>query len=224
MGSISSTTSSATPYRPAATAGNPSLNQPSGQGAGSSLKASIDRFVPQNMGGLVNAGTMIGRVANAANTATKGGAEALPQVQGFVTALKGFDLTGLWTAAQGLGKTALSWGGKSAGIQGALSLVANGYRAITGQESWGDAGTNVVMDTTSGAVGGAAGAIAGGIGTMALTALGVAGGPLTIGAALIGLGGYFLAENLFKRTGIYCKIEQTVSDVMHSAFKPFSNG
>lgn len=218
MGSITSTTGG-TPFRP--TAGN--ISPASGQG-GPSLRASVDRFIPHDAGGLIDTATMLGRLANAGNTAVKGGAEALPNVQGAVTALKGFDIGGLWNAAQGLGKTALNWGVRSAGVQGAISLVANGYRALTGREGWGDAGTAVVMDTTTGAVGGAAGAIAGGLGTMLLTALGVAGGPLTVGAALIGMGGYFLAERMFKNTGIYGRINQTVSSLMHDAFRPFSKG
>lgn len=195
-------------------------------GGGETVQAggfhALDRFIPNNAGSLINTGTMLGRVGNAVNTATKGGAEALPNVQAGFTALKGFDISGLWNAGMALGKTALSWGEKSAMIQGALSLVGNGYRALTHQESYADAGTNVVMDTTSGMAGGAAGAIAGGLGTMALTALGVAGGPLTIGAAVIGMGGYFLGETFFKNTSIYRKIQDTVSSVMHSAFRPLS--
>lgn len=183
----------------------------------------LDRFTPSGSSGLVDSATMLGRVGNAANTAFKGGAEALPNVQGVWGALKSFDLTNLWSATQALGKTALTWGAKSAFFQGAISLVANGYRSITGRQSWGDTGTKVVMDTTTGMVGGTAGAIAGGIGTMALTALGVAGGPLTIGAALIGMGGYFLAERFFKSTSAYQKINRTVSNVMHDAFRPFSS-
>lgn len=183
----------------------------------------LDRFVPTSRSGMVDSATMLGRLGNAANTAIKGGQEALPNVQGVWGALKGFDLTKLWSGAQALGKTALSWGTRSALFQGAISLVANGYRSLTGRQSWGDTGTKVVMDTTTGMVGGAAGAVAGGIGTMALTALGVAGGPLTLGAALIGMGGYFFAERLFKSTRIYGQINRTVSTIMHDAFRPFSN-
>lgn len=183
----------------------------------------LDRYMPTNARGMVNSATMLGRLGNAANTAVKGGQEALPNVQGVWGALKGFDLTNLWSASKALGKTAMTWGTRSALFQGAVSLVANGYRSLTGRQSWGDTGTNVVMDTTSGMVGGAAGAVAGGIGTMALTALGVAGGPLTIGAALIGMGGYFVAERVFKSTQIYRKIHSTVSTIMHDAFRPFSN-
>jgi len=182
----------------------------------------LDRFIPSGSSGMVDSATMLGRLGNAANTAVKGGQEALPNVQGAWGALKSFDLTKLWDATQALGKTALTWGTRSALFQGAISLVANGYRSLTGRQSWGDTGTKVVMDTTTGMVGGAAGAVAGGIGTMALTALGVAGGPLTIGAALIGMGGYFLAERLFKSTKIYSQINRTVSSIMHDAFRPFA--
>ncbi|HEY9857245.1 MAG TPA: hypothetical protein V6D05_15985 [Stenomitos sp.] len=183
----------------------------------------LDRFIPSGSSGMVDSATMLGRLGNAANTAVKGGQEALPNVQGAWGALKSFDLTKLWSSAQALGKTALTWGTRSALFQGAISLVANGYRSMTGRQSWGDTGTKVVMDTTTGMVGGAAGAVAGGIGTMALTALGVAGGPLTIGAALIGMGGYFLGESFFKSTSIYKRINKTVSTIMHDALRPFSN-
>jgi len=113
----------------------------------------LDRFVPSGSSGLVDSATMLGRLGNAANTAVKGGQEALPNVQGAWSALKSFDLTQMWSAAQALGKSALTWGTRSALFQGAISLVANGYRSLTGRQSWGDTGTKVVMDTTTGMVG-----------------------------------------------------------------------
>lgn len=178
-----------------------------------------DRFTAS--AGSFDSATMLGRAAVAASTAMKGGAEALPGVQGVWTALKGMDINAIFSGVQALGKTALTWGVRSAGIQGAISLVANGYRAMTGRDSWGNAGTKVVLDTAGGLVGGAAGAIAGGAGSMVLTMLGVAGGPLTIGAALIGMGGYFLAERAMKSTQLYRTFSQAVSQVMHDAFRPF---
>lgn len=205
----------------------PSVRRQSVAAAGKAPEAQakvsvLDRFTPSGSSDLVGSATMLGRLGNAANTAVKGGQAALPNVQGFWSALKSFDLNNLWSASQALGKTALTWGTRSALFQGAISLVANGYRSITGRQSWSDTGTKVVMDTTTGMVGGAAGAVAGGIGTMVLTALGVAGGPLTIGAALIGMGGYFFAERLFKSTAIYGTIHRTVSSLMRDAFRPFS--
>ncbi len=182
----------------------------------------LDRFVPSGRSGLIDSASMVGRLGNAAHTAVKGGAETLPQVQGVWNALKSFDVTNLWSGIQALGKSALTWGTKSALFQGAISLVSNGYRSMTGQQSWGTTGTKVVMDTTTGMVGGIGGAIAGGIGTMALTALGVAGGPLTIGAALVGMGGYFLAERFFKSTSVYKKVQSTVSSIMNDAFRPLN--
>lgn len=182
----------------------------------------VDRYFSSSVGGSVDMITMAGRVAVAGNTAIKGGAAAMPVVQGLWGALKTMDLSAMWSGVQALGKTAMTWGVRSAGIQGAVSLIGNGYRAMTGSESWGDAGTNVVCDTVSGAAGGAAGAIVGGVGTMLLTALGVAGGPLTLGAALIGMGGYFLGERLIKQTRLFQQFQGTVSTVMHDAFRPFS--
>lgn len=182
----------------------------------------LDRFIPSGRGGMIDSASMLGRLGNVAHTAVKGGQETLPQVQGVWNALKGFDVTNLWSGLQALGKTAMTWGTRSALFQGAISLVSNGYRSMTGQQSWGTTGTKVVMDTTTGMVGGMGGAIAGGIGTMALTALGVAGGPLTIGAALVGMGGYFLAERFFKSTSAYKKIHHTVSSIMNDAFKPLN--
>lgn len=179
-----------------------------------------DRFLGTS--GSFDSVTMLGRAAVAANTAVKGGAEALPSVQGVWTALKSMDISGVWNGVQALGKASLSWGVKSAGIQGAISLVANGYRAFSGRESWSQAGTNVVLDSVGGLAGGIGGAIAGGAGSMLLTMLGVAGGPLTIGAALIGMGGYFLAERALKSTRIYRTFANGVSQVMNDAFRPFA--
>lgn len=187
-----------------------------------SKQSALDRFAPTSSRGMVDTASMLGRLGNAGHTAVKGGAAALPGVQGVWSALKSFDLSGIWSAAKGLGQTAMTWGGRSAMFQGAISLVSNGYRSIKGTQSWADTGTKVVSDTVTGAVGGAAGAIAGGIGTMALTALGIAGGPLTIGAAVIGMGGYFLGERLFKQSALFCKFKNFVSGLMHDGLKPLS--
>jgi hypothetical protein len=175
-----------------------------------------------NFGETLKSTSAVGRVANAAHTAIKGGAEGLSSGQGLLSALKSFDISGAFSAAKALGTTALSWGTKSAGIQGAMSLVVNGYRAINKQISYAEAGSRVVGDTASGFVGGLAGTAAAAIGTAALGMFGVAGGLLTLGGAAIGVAGFFLGEKMFKESNLYNQLKSKVKSVLDYGFKPLS--
>ncbi|MNK52920.1 hypothetical protein D3C87_718660 [compost metagenome] len=173
-----------------------------------------------NLGDNLNSLSSIGRLGNAAHTAIKGGAEGLSSGQGLLSSLKGFDLSGAFSAAKSLGQTALSWGTKSAGIQGAMSLVVNGYRAATKKISVAEAGSRVVGDTASGFVGGVAGTAAAAIGTAALGMIGLSGGLLTLGGAAVGMAGFFLGEKFFKETDLYKKLKSKVKSVLDYGFKP----
>lgn len=175
-----------------------------------------------NVGETLKTSSAVGRVANAAHTVIKGGAEGLGSGQGLLSALKAFDLSGAFGAAKALGTTALNWGTKSAGIQGAMSLVVNGYRAINKQISYAEAGSRVVGDTASGFVGGIAGTAAAAVGTAALGMFGVAGGLLTVGGAAIGIAGFFLGEKMFKESQLYSQIKNKVKSVLDYGFKPLS--
>lgn len=218
MASIQSVTSA---YRPQVSTSVQSI-APVTQAKASTMSVK-DYFVSGNLGDSLDSLSSIGRIGNAAHIAVKGGAEGLSSGQSLLTALKGFDISGAFGAAKALGKTAMTWGTKSAGIQGAISLVVNGYRAITKKISYAEAGSRVVGDTASGFVGGMAGTAAAALGTAALGLFGVTGGLLTLGGAAIGMVGFFVGEKMFKDSDLYRKIKSKVKSVLDYGFKPLAN-
>lgn len=156
----------------------------------------------------------LGNVLIMGQAAIKGGQTAAPVVGSIWTAIKSFDLDGLWNGAKSLGSIGLSQAGKSAGFAGALSLLVNGYRVVNNQISVSVGGARVVGDAVAGAAGGAGGAIAGGIGLTLLGALGVAGAPLTIGAAIVGMIGYHYGDKMMRETGAFRWIVQNTYDMI----------
>ncbi len=215
MASISSLSSAYRPQAPSMAKAGASLPQVKSVAAGGFSANG-------NFGDSLASLSSVGRLGNAAHTAIKGGAAGLGSGQGLLTALKGFDLSGAFGAAKALSQTALSWGTKSAGIQGAMSLVINGYRAFNKQISVAEAGSRVVGDTASGFVGGLAGTAAAALGTAALGMVGVSGGLLTLGGAAVGMAGFFIGEKFFKESDIYQQLKSKVKSVLDYGFKPLS--
>jgi len=160
--------------------------------------------------------SFIGNALIMGYNAVKGGQAAAPIVGQLVEAVKKFDLDGLWTGGKALGSVGLQFAGKSAGFAGGLSLLLNGWRVINHQQSIPVAGARVVGDTMGGFAGGFGGAIAGGIGLTLLGALGIAGAPLTIGAALVGAIGYHFADKAIRQTGAYNWVVQNTYDLLQS--------
>jgi hypothetical protein len=156
----------------------------------------------------------LGRLGNMVYSGVKGGQLTQPAVGSLWEALKKFDLDGVWNAGKSLGQVSLQFAGKSAIFAGAVSLVANGLHVMNGRMTIPTAGARIVGDTLGGAAGGIGGAIAGGIGLTLLGALGIAGAPLTIGAAIIGMVGYHYADCALRRTGIYNTVVRTVYDTL----------
>lgn len=195
---------------------------PSG-GGGFSLPSSIQGMIPQNMGSAVNTLTSVGQIGNAAYAGIQGAKIIGPNAGTIVQDVTHFSFNGLWTAFKGIFSGTVQVAEKSAIVQGAISLVSNAYKALTHQESYQDAGANVVGDTASGAVGGATGALAGGFGTALLGLFGLSGGIVTIGAALIGLGGFYLGEKLFKSSSIYNRLYNGTKALLSGSVSGFSN-
>jgi hypothetical protein len=114
--------------------------------------------------------------------------------------------------------TAGLWGAvkSSALVSGAISLALNGYAVIKGQRTVAEAGSNVVGDVAAGAVGGVGGAVASAFGAPLLAgALGIAGGfPLTALTFGLGLGGYWLADKLFRNTGLFKSLKADVHSLL----------
>lgn len=174
-------------------------------------------FTPLAIGQGINEVANIGFIGNLlimGNAAVKGGQAAAPAVGSLWNAVKSFDLEGIWNAGKSLGSIGLSTAGKSAGFAGALSLVVNGWRMLNNQISVSVAGARVVGDAVAGAAGGFAGAIAGGVGLTLLGALGIAGAPLTIGAALVGMIGYHYGDKMMRQTGVFRTIVQSTYDMI----------
>ncbi len=193
--------------------------KPAVQGVSSEVKAggSASRFSPgtigQGLGEVADVG-FLGNLLVMGYSAIKGGAAAAPGVSSLWTALKSFDLDGLWGAGKSLGQTGLGFAGKSAGFAGALSLLVNGMRVVNNQISISVAGARVVGDSVAGAAGGFGGAIAGGVGLTLLGALGIAGAPLTIGAAIIGMIGYHYGDKMARQTGVHRWLVQNTYDMI----------
>jgi hypothetical protein len=114
--------------------------------------------------------------------------------------------------------TAGLWGAvkSSALVSGAISLALNGYAVIKGQRTVAEAGSNVVGDVAAGAVGGVGGAVASAFGAPLIAgALGIAGGfPLTALTFGLGLGGYWLADKLFRNTGLFKSLKADVHSLL----------
>ncbi len=216
MASIQSVSSVYRPQAPSMVKPAAATTQVKSVAAGGSVSANGN--IQDNLNSL----SAIGRLGNAAHVAIKGGAEGLSSGQSLLTSLKGFDLSGAFSAAKSLGTTALNWGTKSAGIQGAMSLVLNGYRAITKKITVAEAGSRVVGDTASGFVGGVAGTAAAAIGTAALGMIGLSGGLLTLGGAAVGMAGFFLGEKFFKESDIYRNLKSKVKSILDYGTKPLS--
>jgi hypothetical protein len=114
--------------------------------------------------------------------------------------------------------TAGLWGAvkTSALVSGAISLALNGYAVIKGQQTVAEGGSNVVGDVAAGAVGGVGGAVASAFGAPLIAgALGIAGGlPLTALTFGLGLGGYWLADKLFRNTGFFKSLKADVHSLL----------
>lgn len=191
--------------------------QAGGQGQPGAMSRVMDTL---SLKGNIDSVTKLGRVANAGYAALKGGEAGVGSAQGVIQALKSFDIGPAFSSLKSLAQGALPFATKAAGVQGALSLLANGYRAVTGKISYAEAGSRVVGDTTSGFVGGASGAVAGAFGVAALGMLGVTGGLLTLGGAALGMVGFFVGERWFKQSNVYRTIKNKTREVLDYGFRP----
>lgn len=149
--------------------------------------------------------------AKVAGTAAEAGqevAQATKQVKTVKTKVQAtptMTTAGLWGAVK-----------SSALVSGAISLALNGYAVIKGQRTVAEAGANVVGDVAAGAVGGVGGAVASAFGAPLIAgALGIAGGlPLTALTFGLGLGGYWLADKLFRNTGLFKSLKADVQSLL----------
>ena len=99
-------------------------------------------------------------------------------------------------------------------FNGILSLAMNGYKVFTKQQTVADGGANVTGDVASAAVGGAAGAVASAAGTALLGSLGLAGLPLTLLTVGLGVGGYLVADTMFRKTNFFQTMTSSVRNAL----------
>lgn len=103
--------------------------------------------------------------------------------------------------------------GVGTAIGAVVSVATNAYAAVKGQISKGEAAGNIATDTVGAALSSLGGAVAGGVATAALGAMGIAGLPLTLvglGAAVAG--GLFM-DHSFRKTNFAGALHGTVARI-----------
>lgn len=110
----------------------------------------------------------------------------------------GFSLDNL----KGVGKLSLKAGGLSAGLSGAVSAFQNIKATVRGDISEREAFGNIGADTIGGLMTGTTAGLGAGAATLALRSFGLAGLPLTIGAAAAGALGGLGGSKLYEVTGL----------------------
>ena len=164
----------------------------------------------------IASGASSGATAPAADTFLNGGPPAAaPAASG--SALK----QGLSEIGGGL----LSGAENGALFGGLISVAINGYEVVTGREQLGQAAGGVTADTAGGAVSGLAGAATSGLALAAAGAVGLTAGlPLTLLGIAAGVGGAFLANTLFKNSGLYNDIKNGVTRLVGGLTSPAGYG
>lgn len=164
--------------------------------------------------GNIQTGASLAQLYNGAKTALDGGRALRPEANGIIKAVKGLKGNGLLSNAKDLVTGAMPFAQRSAIFSGAVSIVMNGMKLAQGQISFGTFGSRVVGDVIGGFAGGAGGAIGGAVGLSLLGMFGITGMVATIGGIAAGFGGYMLAENMIRKTGIFKTITGTIKNAM----------
>lgn len=169
-------TSTYNPYNPSPTTGDDS-----GSGFGSGFGTDFSSI-----------STMVANGAGGGFAAYKLGGQMGQNVKGMF----GNGFKGVLSGAKNVAITGLKGAGLSALVSAGVSAVGNGVGVATGKIESSEAVSNVLKDTIGGAVGGLGAVTAGGLGNLALSAMGVGGLPLTLVTVSLGavggvLGGQF---------------------------------
>lgn len=121
----------------------------------------------------------------------------------FAEAIKNLKTNGVtMPGLKGLGQASLKAGGLSAALSGAVSTFQNIGAVASGKISARNAVSNVASDSIGGLMAGTTAGIGAGAASLALSSLGVAGLPLTIGAAAAGALGGLGGAQLYEATGL----------------------
>jgi len=122
----------------------------------------------------------------------------------------GFSLGGL----KSLGSASLQAGKISAGLSGAVSAVQNIGAVSKGLITTRDAIGNISADTVGGLLTGTTAGLGAGAATLALSSFGVAGLPLTIGAAAAGALGGLGGAKLYSAIGLRDRVFDAVQTLI----------
>lgn len=108
------------------------------------------------------------------------------------------------------------WGAvKSSVIVGAIiSVATNGYDLMKSRITFAQAGSNVVGDVMGSAVGGLGGAVATSAGTAMLAGVVGTGFGATLLSIGLGIGGFMLADYLFRQTSFFKNVTAKVHEVL----------
>ncbi|MDB5097775.1 MAG: hypothetical protein JWM80_2196 [Cyanobacteria bacterium RYN_339] len=206
-----STISPTTGYYPAYAPARPAAYQapvtasavPAGMGP-----QSPSRYITNDYGGgYLATGANLAHIWNMIKTGLTGGKGVNAAFGQLWRSLKGLHGNGIFAGLKGVVGGMIPYAVNSSLFEGAISAIVNGYYLVTGKESFGQFGGNVVGDTLSGFAGGAGAAVGGAVLMAILPFGGTLGMILT---AIGGVAGYSVAANMFRSSGIYGKIVGTV--------------
>lgn len=183
----------------------PAVAEPTGGGVISSLSTGLTK------GNTVDTAAHLAHLYNAGKTGLQGGKVTGSAMSGLVNSVKGLKGNGIFSGLQGVFNGALPFAKRSAIFEGAISVVSNGIKLAQGQIRFNEFGARVVGDTSTGFVGGAGAAVAGGL---ALAFLPITGTLGTIVTGIAGIAGYALASSAFKQSSIYRTLTSTVRNAL----------
>lgn len=158
-------------------------------------------------------------VAEALRGLKPGGGTLKPIGSSGVSATENIVSGGVGSSLRGLGSSLLKGTGLSAIVSGGFSLITNGIQVLQGKKTWSEVSGTVAADTANGAVSGLTGTLAAGGATLLAGALGATGLAGTLLVGLGAMGGAWLGDKLFRGTGLYDKIKDTVSSFFNKETK-----
>ena len=203
---------------PAAYAVENSINQVASVFTGDTYQST--QPYPQQSYPLSNTSSIkIGRVGSILSGAAAGG---ITHTQG-ANALRSFRTEGIVSGLKNTAMVGLKAGAIGAGISGLVSGVKNMAAVSRGEITKADAGGNIAADTIGGLLAGSTGGLSAGVASLALSSFGLAGIPLTIGAAVAGAAGAVGANILYENTGARDSIAGSLRETFGGSPAPQGN-
>lgn len=163
-------------------------------------------------------GSIVGSAAAGGAASFKFSATFSNSLKETVTAVKGAEngfgnkVKATMPGIKEMGMTTLKGAGIGALVSGAVSAITNGVEVLQGKKTGAEAVGTFAADTASGTVGAMAGVVSGGLASMGLAALLPSLGATPMLVATVGIGalGAVLADKLFKGSGMYDGIRNSI--------------